>query len=312
MYKLVKSSTSQQRLLNFAPKRQGPSSPPLTVIGSTQAIETIRSERPTREFSNHRVIKCALAWGFALLTLTIAIYGVIRYQAALAANIDWPIMLKLKYVFPPVINRLMLGASASPMVTSALLVAILWYLWFEAGSDEVRAKLFLRIGAAIAAVVLSRVLQFFLPLHLRPLHDPIAGFEVPPGIDPSILNNWGSFPSDHACLLFAIVYVIWRQSPALGAFSLFVALYNNVPRIYFGLHYPTDIVFGALLGIMVVTLIENFGPEGLARRAILFQLRKPGLFYFFGFMLSYEVASLFVDVRKTAVGLVSAFRLTEF
>jgi hypothetical protein len=39
-------------------------------------------------------------------------------------------------------------------------------------------------------------------------------------------------------------------------------------------------------------LIEDYGPEKLARRVVLVEHHKPGLFYFFGFLFSYEVATL--------------------
>jgi hypothetical protein len=46
----------------------------------------------------------------------------------------------------------------------------------------------------------------------------VPGFDVPPGIDPAALNGWNSFPSDHACVYFALTTVIWRRSQLLGTF----------------------------------------------------------------------------------------------
>ena len=89
-------------------------------------------------------------------------------------------------------------------------------IWFESNSKTTKAELLLGLAAAIAAVILSRLLQLMLPTHLRPLHDPMPGFNVPPGIDITTLNGWNSFPSDHACFFFGLVTVIWRRSQVLG------------------------------------------------------------------------------------------------
>ena len=136
-----------------------------------------------------------------------------------------------------------------PILTGVLLAGLFWYLWFECKSDSAKTGLLLGFGAAIAADILSRGLQLALPTHLRPLHNPALRFKPPPGIDITKLNGWDSFPSDHACLYFALTTVIWRRSRLLGLFALMPALLGTLPRIYLGYHYPSD---GAVLGILVV------------------------------------------------------------
>ncbi len=179
----------------------------------------------------------------------------------------------------------------------------------KSNSESAKAELFLGLGAAIAAVILSRGLQLTLPTHFRPLNDPVPGFAVPPGIDPSSLSGWNSFPSDHACVYFALTTVIWRRSRLLGLFALLPTLIGSLPRIYFGQHYPSDVAFGALLGISIVMMVENYGPTTIARRAILFEQKRPGMFYSCGFLLTCEAATLFNDIRSIGVGLAKAYRL---
>jgi undecaprenyl-diphosphatase len=86
-------------------------------------------------------------------------------------------------------------------------------------------------------------------------------------------------------------------------------LVGNLPRIYFGIHYPTDVIFGALFGIFFVILSENYGPETLARRAIEFERKKTNVFYSCAFVLTYLVGTLFEDVRDLATGLAKLLRL---
>jgi hypothetical protein len=64
----------------------------------------------------------------------------------------------------------------------------------------------------------------------------------------------------------------------------------------------------SVLGIFVVMLVENYGPKTCARRAILFEHRRPGMFYAFGFLLTYEAGKLFDDIRSIGLGLVQAYQ----
>lgn len=58
-----------------------------------------------------------------------------------------------------------------------------------------------------------------------------------------------SFPSDHATLAFAVggVIVWWRRP--LGLVALGCASLVGFARVYVGVHWPSDIVAGALCGI---------------------------------------------------------------
>ncbi len=264
----------------------------------------------SRQYSitHQRVIQCASAWMISFTVLLVVVFGMVRYASVLATYFDWPILLKLNsYVFlGAFVNRTISTISNLPILTGIPLAGLLWYLWFESKSESAKSELLLGTGAAVSAVILSRGLQLMLPTHLRPLHDPVPGFNVPLGIDPAILNGWNSFPSDHACLLFGLATVIWRRSQVLGLFALLPALFSCLPRIYYGYHYPSDVVFGAVLGIFAVILVENYGPRTFARRAILFENRRSSMFYFCGFLLTYEVGTLFGDIRTLGLGLAHA------
>jgi undecaprenyl-diphosphatase len=84
---------------------------------------------------------------------------------------------------------------------------------------------------------------------------------------------------------------------------------GSLPRIYLGYHYPSDVVSGAVLGILVVILVENYGPETFARRILLLERRSSGMFYFWGFLLTYSVGTLFDDVRTFGLGFVHAYQM---
>jgi undecaprenyl-diphosphatase len=58
-----------------------------------------------------------------------------------------------------------------------------------------------------------------------------------------------SFPSDHATGAFVIATAIWLYRKKEGTVWLFVAGCIAFSRIWVGVHYPSDVVVGAILGI---------------------------------------------------------------
>lgn len=65
------------------------------------------------------------------------------------------------------------------------------------------------------------------------------------------------FPSSHAANSFGLVfflYFLMRRSP-LPAFMMVWAIVNCYSRIYLGVHYPGDILCGALVGLLGATIV---------------------------------------------------------
>jgi undecaprenyl-diphosphatase len=235
-----------------------------------------------------------------VLAAVAAFWGAVKYQSLVASYVDWPILLWLNGFASPsaFVNRAIEYTSDLPTFTGGFIIALFCYCWFRPGPMEQRADLLLGLAAAVLAVVLSRALQIGLPMHLRPLHDPAAGFVTPAGIDPAALNAWSSFPSDHATIFVALTVVVWRASSRLGVLALLATLFANIPRLYVGFHYPSDIAFGTMLGIALVMLATAYGPRLLARRVLAWGDAKPAMFHAIGFMVCFQVATLFVDIRR--------------
>ena len=60
-----------------------------------------------------------------------------------------------------------------------------------------------------------------------------------------------SFPSGHTSTSFACAYVISRLAPRLTVYVYALAALIGFSRIYVGVHYPLDVLAGAVLGLVV-------------------------------------------------------------
>ena len=56
------------------------------------------------------------------------------------------------------------------------------------------------------------------------------------------------FPSDHATAAFAIAVAIVLRKQAWGIFALVAATVLSIGRVALGVHYPSDVLAGAVLG----------------------------------------------------------------
>lgn len=60
-----------------------------------------------------------------------------------------------------------------------------------------------------------------------------------------------SFPSGHTTAIFSVVLPVILYSPLTAGFLLPVALLVGISRIFLGLHYPSDVLAGIILGSSV-------------------------------------------------------------
>ena len=189
----------------------------------------------------------------------------------------------------------------NPLLKGGVLATIIWWLWSRGSAQRpfVREHIIATVLLCFPSIVLARGLAAFLPFRLRPMHEAATGFTVPYGVDFEILDGWSSFPSDHAVLFFTLATGLFFVSRGIGAFAFaYVSLVIGFPRVYLGLHYPTDVVAGAALGVAIGWL----GNVYIARDRHLqsgmdWLWSRPGIFYPSFFLVTYQIADLFSSSR---------------
>lgn len=202
----------------------------------------------------------------------------------------------------PDFDNLVVILTNTDLLKGGIVMTVVWCAWFYRSSEQhrLRAQLLAAIVGALIALFIARVMAFALPLRTRPILDPALHFEPPSGLpDQSNWTTWSSFPSDHAALFFALTLGVFRVSRKGGIILLaYVLLFICLPRIYVGIHYPTDILAGLAIGFGASALlgIEKFN-EVWTKPLFLLLERRPGLFYALLFFLSFQIATLFWDIR---------------
>ena len=131
---------------------------------------------------------------------------------------------------------------ASEVIFALGLVAL-----FLAGPRLRRAAVSAGLSAGVALIV-AHFLAAAIDRH-RPFVDhPLAHNFLAHATDPG-------FPSDHATGAFAIAFALVLRDRVIGTVALVLALVLSFGRVALGVHYPSDVFAGALLGLIAALVL---------------------------------------------------------
>ncbi|MBE5882413.1 MAG: phosphatase PAP2 family protein [Lachnospiraceae bacterium] len=107
-----------------------------------------------------------------------------------------------------------------------------------------------RTGIACALALIFSLL--FTNLLIKPLVARIRPYDLIEGLQILISKPRDfSFPSGHSSASFAAAWVMFRMLPKkAGIPALVYAFLMAFSRLYFGVHYPSDVLGGILLGML--------------------------------------------------------------
>ena len=125
-------------------------------------------------------------------------------------------------------------------------LGVLWVIDGKIKKEQVVHALF----SCSAAWFIAFLIKDFFPT-LRPFL--ISGQKVLTLTTPIT----GAFPSEHTTLAFAVAVTVFMHDKRVGWLFLIGAIAIGIARVIANVHYPVDIIGGALLGTLVSVVIEK-------------------------------------------------------
>ena len=157
-------------------------------------------------------------------------------------QIDNNIMLFLQSIRNPVLSAILLPITKSGNHGIIVIALILLTLFFKSERKTFfTAALGLILGSLVTIVLLK-------PFIMRP-RPYVSIEELAALVDMSSDPN--SFPSGHTTAVFAMAmgWQLASEKKWLKIFGWILAVLMAFSRLYVGVHYPTDVLAGALIGM---------------------------------------------------------------
>ena len=139
-------------------------------------------------------------------------------------------------------NSIVFLASYLAYALGALFLAL---LLFSSYPKREKWEMFLVTGAAalISRFGVVELIRFFY-------HRP-RPFIALPDVHQLLANGSWSFPSGHAAFFFALSTAVYLYNKRWGIGFFVATILMTVSRVIAGVHYPSDILGGALIGALV-------------------------------------------------------------
>ncbi len=112
-------------------------------------------------------------------------------------------------------------------------------------------------AAVLSRFVLTEVIRFFWH-RARPFVDNQVNSLL-------VHEATGSFPSGHAIFYFALSTVVYFYNKKLGIVFLISSFLISISRVFAGVHWPSDVLAGALLGIISGWLVYKISGKLLKK-----------------------------------------------
>lgn len=166
-------------------------------------------------------------------------------------NLDGNILLFLQeYVRNPVLTPVMrlittLGNGGAIWIVLTILMLVI---------PRTRKIGCMSLLALIGTLLVNNMLLKNLVARIRP-------YEVIEGLTYIVREPVDySFPSGHAGCSFSVACIMYRRLPRrYGVPALILAVLISVSRLYVGVHYPSDVLFGVVSGIVISYVAEAIG-----------------------------------------------------
>ena len=113
--------------------------------------------------------------------------------------------------------------------------------------EKIQILLVTVISVVVARFGITELIRFFY-------HRP-RPFSVLDNVHQLLINGEWSFPSGHAAFFFALATTVYLYNKKWGIGFFIATILMTASRVIAGIHYPSDIIGGALIGIAVAYII---------------------------------------------------------
>lgn len=128
-----------------------------------------------------------------------------------------------------------------------VLAIFLVFKWVQKrNDDQYRVNLLISILTAVSSELVGKLIAGKLYYHTQP-------FTVLNEVHQLIPKDVGnSYPSDHTIIFFSFMIILFLGTKTWSRYNyLLVAILVSLSRIFVGVHYPSDVLTGMLISILI-------------------------------------------------------------
>ena len=133
-----------------------------------------------------------------------------------------------------------------------IFVIVFMYLFIVLPFKKVNPVERLHAWGQAVLIAISTFLTWALVWYIKVLAMAPRPFEMLGGVRQLVEESFKtSFPSNHAALSISLATAVYFYHKKLGIFLFIIAILICLSRIYVGVHFPVDIIVGALIGAVI-------------------------------------------------------------
>ena len=208
-------------------------------------------------------------WFLVAIAAGLAVLATVDVAASRGA-IDWPDSWRAPFFFITDygLSDWILLPSLVLMILLRLAMFPMQGVWKQATGELAMISAFVFVGVGIPGLmtnIIKRIVGRGRPTEF----DTSGAFSFQ-----NIFNDWTfqSFPSGHSATALATAFVVGFMVPPLFPILLVVGVVVAISRVPVGMHYPTDVFAGIIVGMLGAYLVRNV----FARRNWLFTQQPDG------------------------------------